>query len=123
MSADLAGKVVVVTGGSRGLGRAMVRAYAERGADVVIASRKLDNCQRLADEVSAHHRVRALPLACNVSDWDQCDTLVDRVYDELGRVDVLVNNAGLSPSTPASTRCRRRCGTRCRRSTSRGRSG
>ena len=101
MSAELAGKVVVVTGGSRGLGQAMVRAYAERGADVVIASRKLDNCQQLADEVRTDHGVRALPLACNVSDWGQCDTLVDQVYDELGRVDVLVNNAGLSPLYPS----------------------
>ncbi|MFL6061950.1 MAG: SDR family NAD(P)-dependent oxidoreductase [Marmoricola sp.] len=98
---DLRGKVVVVTGGSRGLGREMVRAYAAHGADVVIASRKLDACEALADEVAGLHGVRAVPLACNVSDWDDCDALVERVYEELGRVDVLVNNAGLSPLYPS----------------------
>ncbi len=98
---DLHGKVVLVTGGSRGLGQSMVRAYAERGADLVIASRKLDSCERLADEIRSAHGVRALPLACNVSDWDQCDALVERVYAEFGRVDVLVNNAGMSPLYPS----------------------
>jgi len=95
------GKVAVVTGGSRGLGREMVTAYAARGADVVIASRRLDSCQRLADDLVEQYGVRALPVACNVSDWDQCDALVEQVYAELGRVDILVNNAGLSPLYPS----------------------
>ncbi|HSV41163.1 MAG TPA: SDR family oxidoreductase [Nocardioidaceae bacterium] len=95
--AELEGKVVVVTGGSRGLGREMVLAYAERGASVVIASRKLDACEALADEVAREHGVKALPVACNVSSWSDCDALIERVYAELGRVDILVNNAGLSP--------------------------
>ena len=94
---DFAGKVVVVTGGSRGLGREMVLAYAEQGADVVVASRKLDACEALAVEVRAKHDVRVLPVACNVSSWADCDALIETVYAELGRVDVLVNNAGLSP--------------------------
>lgn len=94
-------KVVVVTGGSRGLGRAMVRAFAAHGADVVIASRKIDSCQELAAQVEAEHGCRALPVACNVSSWEQCDHLVDTVYREFGRVDVLVNNAGLSPLYPS----------------------
>ncbi|AKP60615.1 Putative short chain dehydrogenase/reductase [Mycobacteroides abscessus subsp. abscessus] len=94
-------KVVVVTGGSRGLGRAMVRAFAAHGADVVIASRKIDSCQELAAQVEAEHGRRALPVACNVSSWEQCDHLVDTVYREFGRVDVLVNNAGLSPLYPS----------------------
>ena len=98
---DLTGRRVVVTGGSRGMGREMVLAFAARGADVVIASRKIDACVALADEVVARHGVRALPVACNVSHWDQCDALVERVYDELGGVDVLVNNAGLSPPYPS----------------------
>jgi len=99
--AELAGKVAVVTGGSRGFGREMVLAYAARGADVVIASRKLEGCEALAAEVTDRFGVRALPIGCNVSDWDQCDTLVERVYAELGRVDILVNNAGLSPLYPS----------------------
>lgn len=98
---DLQGKVAVVTGGSRGLGREMVSAFAAAGADVVIASRKFDSCAQLATEVERDHGVRALPVACNVSDWDRCDTLVDAAYTEFGRVDVLVNNAGLSPLYPS----------------------
>jgi NAD(P)-dependent dehydrogenase (short-subunit alcohol dehydrogenase family) len=98
---DLTGKVALVTGGSRGLGREMVLAFAEHGAHVVIASRKQDACEELAAEVRAKHDRRALAVACNVSDWEQCDALVDAAYAEFGRVDVLVNNAGLSPLYPS----------------------
>jgi NAD(P)-dependent dehydrogenase (short-subunit alcohol dehydrogenase family) len=98
---DLSGKVCLVTGGSRGLGREMVLAFADHGADVVIASRKLDACEALAAEVREKHGVRALAVACNVGAWSQCDELVERVYDEFGRVDVLVNNAGMSPLYPS----------------------
>jgi NAD(P)-dependent dehydrogenase (short-subunit alcohol dehydrogenase family) len=99
--AELKDKVALVTGGSRGMGREMVLAFAERGARVVIASRKLENCQAVAAEVRERFGVDALPVACNVSSWQQCDDLVRTVYDELGRVDVLVNNAGLSPHYPS----------------------
>jgi NAD(P)-dependent dehydrogenase (short-subunit alcohol dehydrogenase family) len=99
---DLSGKVALVTGGSRGLGREIVRAFAERGAAVVIASRKLEACHELAGEVETAHGVAALPVACNVSDWSQCDALVDAAYDRFGRVDVLVNNAGMSPVYPSA---------------------
>jgi NAD(P)-dependent dehydrogenase (short-subunit alcohol dehydrogenase family) len=98
---ELAGKVVVVTGGSRGMGAEMVRAFAARGANVVVASRKLENCAKIADEVATEYGVRALPVGFNVSDWSQCDQLIDTVYGEFGRVDVLVNNAGLSPHYPS----------------------
>ncbi|GGM82730.1 SDR family NAD(P)-dependent oxidoreductase [Dactylosporangium sucinum] len=98
---DVTGKVVVVTGGSRGLGRAMVRAFAERGAVPVIASRKLDACRELADEVGAAWGVDALPIAVNVNRWQECDRLADEVYARYGRVDVLINNAGSSPVFPS----------------------
>jgi len=98
---DLTGKVALVTGGSRGLGREMVLAFAEAGADVVIASRKLDACQALAKEIEATGR-RALPVACHVGHWDECDQLADRAYEHFGRVDILVNNAGMSPVAPSS---------------------
>jgi NAD(P)-dependent dehydrogenase (short-subunit alcohol dehydrogenase family) len=95
----LAGKVALVTGGSRGLGRAMVLAFADAGADIVITSRKLDACKAVAAEVEAMGR-RALPVACHVGHWDEIDGLVEQAYDSFGRVDVLVNNAGMSPLYP-----------------------
>lgn len=97
---DLRGKVALVTGGSRGLGYQMVRAFAERGADVIIASRKLDNCERVAAEMREMGR---LALACQVhaAKWDSLDRLVDTSYRELGRIDILVNNAGMSPPMPS----------------------
>lgn len=95
------GKIALVTGGSRGMGREMVRAFAADGADVVIASRKLANCQQVADEVTTQYGIRALPVEVNVSDWDACGALVDQVYAEFGKVDILVNNAGLSPMYPS----------------------
>jgi NAD(P)-dependent dehydrogenase (short-subunit alcohol dehydrogenase family) len=96
---DLTGKVAVVTGGSKGLGRAMALGFAERGADVVIASRKLGPCEEVADEVRARGR-RALAVACHVGDWAQCEALVDATVAEFGRIDVLVNNAGIAPVPP-----------------------
>jgi NAD(P)-dependent dehydrogenase (short-subunit alcohol dehydrogenase family) len=94
---DLTGKVALVTGGSRGLGRSMVLGFAAAGADVVIASRKLDACEALAAEVEAEFGRSALPVACHVGHWDQVGALADAAYERFGRVDVLVNNAGMSP--------------------------
>jgi NAD(P)-dependent dehydrogenase (short-subunit alcohol dehydrogenase family) len=95
---DLTGKVALVTGGSRGLGREMVLAFAESGADVIIASRKLDACEELAREVTTRFPGRrALPVACHVGEWDQVERLAETAYEEFGHVDVLVNNAGMSP--------------------------
>jgi NAD(P)-dependent dehydrogenase (short-subunit alcohol dehydrogenase family) len=93
---DLTGKVALVTGGSRGLGREMVLAFAKAGADVVIASRKLETCEAVAAEVEALGR-QALAYACHIGHWDELDGLVDAAYERFGRVDVLVNNAGMSP--------------------------
>jgi NAD(P)-dependent dehydrogenase (short-subunit alcohol dehydrogenase family) len=99
--ASLEGKVALVTGGSRGLGRAMVMAFAAAGATVVIASRKLEACEALAAEVEARTGRPALALRANVSSWAECDTLVRATYDRFDHVDVLVNNAGMSPLYPA----------------------
>src|SRR6056297_4249302 len=96
---DLTGRVAVVTGGSRGLGREMVLAFAGRGADVVIASRKLDACEALADEVRGLGR-RALAVAYHAGKWDDAERLYESVYSGFGRCDVLVNNAGMSPLYP-----------------------
>lgn len=93
---ELTGKVAIVTGGSRGLGREMVLAFAEHGADVVIASRKLENCESVADAVRALGR-RALPIVYHAGSWSDADGLAEAAYAEFGRVDILVNNAGMSP--------------------------
>src|ERR1700688_4782799 len=98
---DFTGKVVVITGGSRGLGHAMALGFAAAGANLAIASRKLDACEAAVAEIralgsdgSAH--------AAHVGKWDDCNRLVEQVYARWGRVDVLINNAGLSPVVPSS---------------------
>lgn len=93
---SLAGKVAMITGGSRGMGREMALAFAQAGADIMVVSRKLDACEVVAKEVEALGR-RALPYACHVGRWDQLDGLVDTAYKHFGKVDILVNNAGASP--------------------------
>ncbi|MFP6580671.1 MAG: SDR family NAD(P)-dependent oxidoreductase, partial [Myxococcota bacterium] len=97
----LDGKVAVVTGGSRGLGREMVLAFARHGADVVIASRKQEACDALAEAVVAETGQRALALACHVGYWEECDALCAAALDHFGKVDILVNNAGMSPLYPS----------------------
>src|SRR5215813_6362590 len=96
---DLTGKVAIVTGGSRGLGRSIALAYAEAGADVVVTSRDIETCKEVAAGVEALGR-RALPYACHVGHWDELDGLVDAAYGTFGKVDILVNNAGKSPLFP-----------------------
>jgi NAD(P)-dependent dehydrogenase (short-subunit alcohol dehydrogenase family) len=97
---DFSGKTALVTGGSRGLGYRMVLALAERGADVVIASRKLERCEEVAAEVRALGR-RAFAFSAHAGRWAECDALIDAAYAEFGRVDILINNAGMSPAMPS----------------------
>ncbi len=94
---DLTGKVVVVTGGSRGLGLQIAFASARQGADVVIASRKLEACEETARQIAAETGRQAMAYGLHVGRWDELEPFVDAVYDRFGRVDVLVNNAGMSP--------------------------
>jgi NAD(P)-dependent dehydrogenase (short-subunit alcohol dehydrogenase family) len=94
---DLTGRVALVTGGSRGLGRAMVAAFAAAGADVVIASRNEQACADYAREIEDTTGRAALAYGVHVGRWDGLDGLVDAAYERFGRVDVLVNNAGMSP--------------------------
>jgi NAD(P)-dependent dehydrogenase (short-subunit alcohol dehydrogenase family) len=93
---DLTGKVALVTGGSRGLGREMVLAFAQAGADVVITSRNLETCRTLARQVTEQTGRDALPYGCHVGHWDELDGLVAAAHDHFGKVDILVNNAGMS---------------------------
>ena len=80
---DLTGKVAVVTGGSRGIGRAVCFALAAAGADVVVASRKLDNCESAAGRDREDHRPPRAPDGFNVRHWDHATTLVDAVYERV----------------------------------------
>jgi NAD(P)-dependent dehydrogenase (short-subunit alcohol dehydrogenase family) len=96
----LEGKVALVTGGSRGLGREMVLAFARAGADVAITSRKVESCEAVAAEVKETTGRRAFTYGCHVGHWDEIGELVEATYGEFGRVDVLVNNAGMSPLYP-----------------------
>ena len=98
---DLTGKVALVTGGSRGLGREIALAFADAGADIVVTSRKIDACQEVVKEVEARGR-RGLAHGCHVGHWDELPGLVDAAYEAFGRIDVLVNNAGMSPLAPSS---------------------
>ncbi len=93
----LDGKVALVTGGSRGLGKEMVLAFARSGADVVIASRKEEACALLAKEVENETGQRALAVGAHVGRWNENEDLAKRALDHFGKVDVLVNNAGMSP--------------------------
>jgi NAD(P)-dependent dehydrogenase (short-subunit alcohol dehydrogenase family) len=99
---DFSRKKVLITGGSRGLGRAMALGFAEAGADIAVASRKQESCEQTAREIEGLGR-QAFAHACHVGQWDQCDALVEAVYARFGRIDVLINNAGMSPiySSPA----------------------
>jgi NAD(P)-dependent dehydrogenase (short-subunit alcohol dehydrogenase family) len=97
---DLTGRVALVTGGTRGLGLAIARAFSSAGADLVVASRKADACDAVAAELRAGGG-RALACPCHVGRWDDLERLVEASYGEFGRVDVLVNSAGISPLYPS----------------------
>jgi NAD(P)-dependent dehydrogenase (short-subunit alcohol dehydrogenase family) len=97
----LSGKVALVTGGTRGLGRGMVFAFAQAGADVVVTSRTAESCALVAAEVERETGRSALGYPCHVGHWDELPGLLDAAYDRFGRLDVLVNNAGKSPLYPS----------------------
>ena len=97
---DVNDKVVMITGGSRGLGKAMSLAFAERGAKVVVASRKLEECENVAAQIRERGG-DALPLTCHVGQWDALEESLEQVIQHYGRIDVLINNAGMSPVAPS----------------------
>ena len=98
---DLTGKVVIVTGSTKGIGRAMAQGVAEAGASVVVNSRKQDLCDSTAKEIAADTGADVMGLACHVGDWDAVPAFVDAVHARFGRVDALVNNAGINPARVA----------------------
>lgn len=95
----LDGKVAVVTGGGRGIGRFIANGLAEAGADIVIASRKIENCRKAAEQIDSQGR-RTLAVSCDLEQPEQIDRLVERSLEHFGRIDILVNNAGLTWGAP-----------------------
>ena len=95
---DLAGKVALVTGSTKGIGEAIVRRLAEQGAKVVVSSRKADACERVAAEIDKERgREAAIPIPCNINDKEQLQNLVHQTRAHWGRIDVLVCNAAINP--------------------------
>ena len=104
---DLTGRVAIVTGGGTGIGAATAHLLARQGADVVIASRTAAELERTAQEIARASGRRCLPVATDVKDEQQVAQMVQRTVDELGRVDILINNAGgtrMGPLSGISTR-------------------
>ncbi|HEY2284409.1 MAG TPA: SDR family oxidoreductase [Streptosporangiaceae bacterium] len=95
---DVSGKVVVITGATKGLGRAFAFGLAQAGAKVVVSSRKQDLCTATAAEISDKTGTETLGLACHVGQWDAIPEFVEAVTERFGRIDGLINNAGISPA-------------------------
>ena len=97
MDFSLEGKVALVTGGSRGIGEATALGFAKAGADVVVASRKIEELEKVAGKIRSLGR-KSLAVEAHIARMDQLQPLVDRVVKEFGRIDILVNNAGTNPA-------------------------
>jgi NAD(P)-dependent dehydrogenase (short-subunit alcohol dehydrogenase family) len=97
---DLTGKVALITGGSRGLGREMGIAFADAGADVIVSSRKAEACEAVVAEIKAKGR-RAAAIPAHAGKWDEMDRLADAAWDTFGTLDILVANAGMGPLVPS----------------------
>ena len=98
---DLKGQVAIVTGGATGIGIQMAYVLAEAGADLVIASRKLENCTQMAQQMEKDLAVRVLPVALDVTNPASIDALYEAVMKAFGRVDILVNNSGATWGAPS----------------------
>jgi NAD(P)-dependent dehydrogenase (short-subunit alcohol dehydrogenase family) len=95
---DLTGKVAIVTGSTKGIGRAMASGLANAGATVIVSSRKQKLCDKVASELENETGRATLGLACHVGDWNAIPGFVEAVYERFGKIDVLVNNAAITPT-------------------------
>ncbi|QYJ03583.1 glucose 1-dehydrogenase [Nocardioides panacisoli] len=99
---ELRGKVALVTGATRGLGRAIAEALALSGATVIVSSRKAEACEQVAADITAATGATAYPLPLHVGEWEAIEPAVDAIVRDHGRIDVLVNNAGIAPLAPSA---------------------
>lgn len=99
MELDIKGKVAIVTGGAKGIGRAIVEALAGEGVNIVISDVLLDEAQKLAEKLNKNG-VRALALKTDVSKKSDAEELVSATLEEFGKIDILVNNAGVCRNIP-----------------------
>ena len=97
---NLTGRVAIITGGSKGLGAAMAAGLASAGADVVLASRHLDEVQQVAAEIARDYGHRAIGVACDVTQSVEVEALVQTTIQQFGKVDILINNAGINIRGP-----------------------
>jgi gluconate 5-dehydrogenase len=97
---SLKGKTAIVTGGGRGIGEFIASGLAEAGANLVIASRKVDNCREVAEKLAKEHGIKAIAVKCDLGSKDEIEAMVDEAVKEFGRIDILVNNAGVTWGAP-----------------------
>ena len=95
---SLKGRTALVTGGYKGIGRSMAETYAEAGADVAVVARNLMGCQEAAREIAGKYGVKAVGKSLDVNDSKRVDRVVQEIVGELGRIDILVNSAGIPGS-------------------------
>jgi 3-oxoacyl-[acyl-carrier protein] reductase len=100
MSTDLKGKVAIVTGASRGIGRALACTAAGLGINLAIAARNQGPLKETADEIAKQYKVQVLPVACDVTKLEDLENLVNQAKEKFGRIDILINNAGVSSQYP-----------------------
>ncbi len=97
---SLNGKNALITGGSRGLGREMALAFARQGANVAVVSRKVENCKNVCREIEKLGK-KSFHMACHIGKWAEVERMFERVINEMGNLDIVINNAGLSPLYPS----------------------
>jgi len=95
---DLTGKVAIISGGATGIGRGIADGLAEAGADIVIAARRLENCETACREISEKTQAKTFPCRCDITDTNEIELLADDVMKKFGHIDILVNNSGVGGS-------------------------
>lgn len=97
---NLSGKVAIVTGGGRGMGQFMAEGLAEAGANLVLASRKVENCEETGKALAEKNGIKYLAVKCDLAKKEDIDSLVDAAMKEFGRIDILINNSGVTWGAP-----------------------